>query len=93
MHNYLKNASRADWRGHVIQSLEMSRDLILDWDHTFFEAIKVLSDAYVSLHKQGAAERPEPGDEHELEDHFWDLQRSSTVIDSIVGSACVVLMR
>jgi len=93
MHDYWKNATPADWRNHVIQSLYRSRDLILDWDRTFFEAIKVLSDAYVSLHKQRTAERAEPGDEHELDDHFWYLQRSSTVIDSIVGSACVVLMR
>ncbi len=71
----------------------MSRDLLSDWDHTFFEAIKVLSDAYVSLHKPRVAEGPKLVDEDELENHFWGLQRSSTVIDSIVGSACVILMR
>jgi hypothetical protein len=93
MLDYWKNASRTDWRNHVIQSLKISRDLIADWDHAFFEATKLLSDVYISLREQRTAERPEPRDEHELEDHFWDLQRSSTVIDSVVGSTCVVLMR
>lgn len=92
-YDYWKNASRSDWRNHVVQSIDMSRVLIADWDHTFFETTKILSDAYVSLHRHRATERPEPSDEHELEDLFWDLQRSSTVIDSVVGSACVVLMR
>jgi hypothetical protein len=91
--DYWKNASCSDWRNHVIQSLELSRDLITDWDHTCFEATKVLSDAYISLHGHRVRENPEPNDEHELEDIFWHLQRSSTVIDSVVGSACVVLMR
>jgi hypothetical protein len=91
--DYWKKASSSDWRRHVIQSLGMGRHLIEDWDRTFLDATKVLSDAYLSLHRQRASARPEPNDEHELEDIFWDLQRSSTVIDSLVGSACVVLMR
>jgi len=93
MDNYWKNASPLHWRNHVIQSLEMSRDLIEDWDHTFFEATKLLSDAYLSMHERRGAERPETRSKSKLEDLFWDLQRSSTVIDSVVGSACVVLMR
>jgi hypothetical protein len=91
--DYWKDASSSDWRSHVIQSLDTGRHLIEDWDRTFFEATKVLSDAYLSLHGRRAAERPEPHDEHELEDIIWDLQRSSTVIDSLVGSVCVILMR
>ncbi|MEN6576107.1 MAG: hypothetical protein ABFD90_07175 [Phycisphaerales bacterium] len=93
IYDWWKNASRSDWRDHVVQTIDMSSALIADWDHTFFEATKILSDAYVSLHGQRAVERPEPSDEHELEALFWDLQRSSIVIDSVVGSACVVLMR
>ena len=93
MHDYWKDASLSDWRDHVIQGLDVGRRLIEDRDQTFFEAIKLLSDVYLSLHKQRADERPKPSDERELEDLFWDLQRSSTVIDSVVGSACVVLMR
>ena len=37
IYDYWKNASRTDWRYHVIQSLDMSRDLIADWDHTTSE--------------------------------------------------------
>lgn len=91
--DYWKDASCSDWRRHVIQSLDMGRHLIEDWDRTFFEATKVLSDAYLTLQGRRAAQRPEPYNEHELEDIFWDLQRSSIVIDSLVGSVCVVLMR
>lgn len=91
--DYWKDATLADWHAHVVQSLEASCSLIEDWDQTFLEATEVLSDAYVSLHAQRATERPAPANEHELEDLFWALQRSSTVIDSVVGSACVVLMR
>ncbi len=91
--DYWRDASCSDWRSHVIQNLDMGRELITDPDCTFLEATKVLSDAYLSLHGKRAAVHPETSDEHELEDRFWDLQRSSSVIDSLVGSVCIVLMR
>ena len=93
MHDYWKNASLSDWRRHVIRSIEISRHLITDRDQTFLEVTRILNDAYLFLHKQRVSESPPSKDEHELEDLFWGLQRSSTVIDSIVGSACVALMR
>ncbi len=91
--DYMQPTSRSDWRNQVIQSLELSFILIRDADQTFFEATKILSDTYLLVHEQRAAERPQPSNEYELSDIFWDLQRSSTVVDAVVGSACVVLMR
>jgi hypothetical protein len=91
--DYLRCATRSDWRNHLSQSLEISRILIQDIDRTFFEATKLLSDTYLSLHEGRAAEHPEPSNEHELSELFYHLQRSSAVIDRIVGSVWVVLMR
>jgi hypothetical protein len=91
--DYWENASPEEWRNHVDQCLSIGSDLIRDWDGTFYDATQVLSDAYLSLHARRSADRPEPRDESELEDQFWALDRTSTVIDAIVGSACVALMR
>jgi len=91
--DYWENATASDWRYHVIQSLEMGIDLMEDWDKTFFEAIALFSDAYLSMHERRNAEHPKPRNEDELENIFFELHRSSAVIDSVIGSACVVLMR
>lgn len=86
------HASVSRWHRHVVQSLVLSRDLIRDWDHTFFEATETLSDVYLSLHEQRGSEPYHPENERSVDDYFWGLLRSSTVIDTIVGSTCVVLM-
>ena len=82
-----------DWRCRAVQSLDFSRTLIEDHDQTFFEATRILSSVYLTLHKQRGSAPYDPGDERSVDDQFWGLQRSSTVIDCIVGSACVSLMR
>lgn len=91
--DYWNDRSISDWRRHVVGSLEVSRDLIPDWDGTYRLAITNLSELYISWCGIRSAEQPEPRSERELEDVFWELQRSSTVIDALVGSACVILMR
>jgi hypothetical protein len=93
MFDYRENATASDWRYHVIQSLEIGIDLMEDGDKTFFDAIALFSDAYLSMHQRRNAEHPKPRNEDELEDIFFELHRSSAVIDSVIGSSCVVLMR
>lgn len=76
----------------VVRSLEAGLSLINDDNQVFREGCEVLSKAYVSLHEQrskGSIGR----NEREMENLFWNTQRKSEVIDCIVGSACVVLMR
>jgi len=93
INDYWKNASLGDWQDHVIQHLELSRAVLGDGDHTYFEATRVFSKAYCALHEGRMVEQPAPRSERELEEQFWHLQCSSMVIDAIVGGACVVLMR
>jgi len=91
--DYWKNTSLSDWRSHVIESVGVSRHLIKDSNGTFLDSTKVLSDVYLSLHGKRAATPQDPCGEREMEDLFWHMQRSSAVIDCIVGAACVALMR
>lgn len=91
--NYWKNASVEEWNTHVRQNVDTGCDLMRDWDATYLETIQSLSRTYVSLHEKRSADRPRSQSEGAMDDYFWELDRVSTVIDAIVGSACVVLMR
>lgn len=92
-YDYWSSATERDWRSHVAQMVDLHRDFARDYDHTFFEALHALNDVYKRLHSERGSEEFDANDERSTEDYFWGLQRTSTVIDSILGSACVVLMR
>ena len=91
-YDYWSNASEDDWRSHVAQMVDMDCDLTGDSEWTFRQAAKTLSETYQRLHDEREGADPRSSGERDMDDYFWGLQRSSTVIDSIVGSTCVVLM-
>jgi hypothetical protein len=91
--DYWSTATMDEWQRHVEQVVGTCRELAEDWDQTFYEALRALSDVYQRLHSERGSEKFDHTDERSTEDYFWGLQRASTVIDSIVGSACVILMR
>jgi hypothetical protein len=92
-YDYWSRATQDEWRIHVLQMVDLDRQLARDWDHTFFEALRSLSDVYQRLCGERGSEKFDDKDELSTDDYFWGLQRASTIIDSIVGSACIVLMR